>query len=195
MKSTLDQLPANQRGTRLPLAVSRSGPAARCSGEAGHHSHDDSEPSDHRAASAGARRVQRSPLAAQRHRAGLLFTLPVVGDRLDAAADPDRPDRLLQLHQLGRLHLAVDRPGRLLAAVREPGVRDRAREQRDPGARDPDRDRAAARHRVPDQHARPRLAVLPLGVLPADRGLVGRHRLRRAAVLRPGQAGDPAERS
>ena len=78
----------------------------------------------------------------------------------------------------------------LLAPARQPRLPAGAREQRDPGARDPDRDRLPLGVAFLLSSHLPRLALLPLGVLPADCGLVGRDRRDRRALLR--RRGDPA---
>ena len=110
MKSTLDRLPVRPQGLVLQVGTAWRPPSG------GRHAR---------------RQWQRTPAraqppAAQRHRAGLLFSLPVAGARRDAAALPDRPDRLLQLHATGtasrRPWIGIAAYSRLFA---EPGVRAR----------------------------------------------------------------------
>ena len=90
-------------------------------------------------------RAHRSRLTAERHRAGMLFSLPVLVLVGALLLVPDRADRLLQLHAVGRAHVDVDRHADVLAAAAEPRLPAGAQEQRAARARDPVRDRHPAR--------------------------------------------------
>ncbi len=122
--------------------------------------------------------------ARRRRRAGILLSLPA--DRVVVAllGHPDRAGRLLLDDQVERLTATWIGPSAYSTALQRPDVLAGAGEQRAAAAGDPVRDRHPAGHRGPAARARPRLAVLPLGVLPADGDLLGRHRHGRGAVLR-----------
>ncbi len=115
-------------------------------------------------------RAGRSPLARRRRRAGLLFTLPVValvGSLLLYPIgqtfyysftnwDGFDPAQWIGFAAYQRLFANPE----FVSVLENNGLI---------VARDPGRGRHPARRRLPDQHPRARLAVLPLGVLPARR--------------------------